>query len=41
MVITVEIENFTVMETLVDQGSLVDILYRKTFKKLKISKTVI
>jgi len=36
MVITVEIENFAVMKTLVDQGSSVDILYWRTFKKLKI-----
>jgi len=36
MVITVEIENFAVMKTLVDQGSSVDILYWSTFKKLKI-----
>jgi len=36
MVIMVEIENFTVMKTLVDLGSSVDILYWKTFKKLQI-----
>jgi len=36
MVITVEIENFTVMKTLVDQGCSVDILYWSIFKKLKI-----
>jgi len=36
MVITVEIENFAVMKTLVDQGSSVDILYWSIFKKLKI-----
>jgi len=35
MVITVEIQNFVVYKTLVDQWSLVDILYRKTFKKLQ------
>jgi len=34
MVITIEIENFAVMKTLVDQGSSIDILYWKTFKKL-------
>jgi len=36
MVITVEIENFTVMKTLVDQGSSVDILCWSMFRKLKI-----
>jgi len=36
MVITVEIENFSVMKTLVDQGSSVDVLYWSTFKKLCI-----
>jgi len=39
MVITVEIENFAVMKTLVDQGSSVDILYWKTFKKLQIPES--
>jgi len=34
IVITMEIENFAVMKTLVNQGSSVDILYWKTFKKL-------
>jgi len=37
MVITVEIENFSVMKTLVDQGSSVDVLYWSTFKKLCLS----
>jgi len=32
MMISVDIENFTIMKTLVDQGSSVDILYWKTFK---------
>jgi len=36
MVITVTIDEFVVMKTLVDQGSSVDILYWKTFKKLMI-----
>jgi len=39
MVITVEIENFVVMKTFVDQGSSVDILYWKTFKKLQIPES--
>jgi len=39
MVITMEIENFTVMKTLVNQASSVDILYWKTFKKLQISES--
>ena len=38
MVISVEIEDFAVRKTLVDQGSLVDILYWGTFKKLKFSE---
>jgi len=37
MVITVTIGDFAIMKTLVHQGSSVDILYWKTFKKLKIS----
>jgi len=36
MVITVQIENFSVMKTLIDQGSSVDVLYWSTFKKLCI-----
>ena len=36
MVISVDIDNFTIMKTLVDQGSSVDILYWKTFKALRI-----
>jgi len=39
MVISVEIKDFAVRKTLVDQGSSVDILYWGTFKKLGISKT--
>jgi len=41
MVITVTIDEFAVMKTLVDQGSSVDILYWKTFKKLRIPDTEI
>jgi len=41
MVITVEIENLTVMKMLIDQGSSVDILYWSTFKKLQILKSEI
>jgi len=41
MVITVAIDEFAVMKTLVDQGSSVDILYWKTFKKLGIPDTEI
>jgi len=36
MVISIDIDNFTIMKTLVDQGSLVDILYWKTFKAKRI-----
>jgi len=36
MIITVDIDNFSIMKTLVDQGSLIDILYSKTFKKMRI-----
>jgi len=36
MIITVTIKGFVVMNTLVDQGGSVDILYWKTFKKLQI-----
>jgi len=41
MVITVEIKNFAVMKTTIDQGNLVDILYWSTFKKLQIPKSEI
>jgi len=37
MVILVDVDNFTIMKTLVDQGSSVDILYWKTFKAMRIS----
>jgi len=36
MVISVEIDNFTIKKALVDQGSSVDILYWKTFKAMRI-----
>nr|KYP30964.1 hypothetical protein KK1_049428 [Cajanus cajan] len=36
MVISVEINNYIVRKTLVDQGSLADILYWKTFEQLGI-----
>jgi len=41
MVITIEVANSLVLETLVDQRSLVDILYWKTFKRLGLAKDVI
>jgi len=37
MVITVDISDYVVMETLIDQGSSVDILYWKTYKHLGFS----
>ena len=36
MVISVDIDKFTIRKTLVDQGSSVDILYWKTFKAMRI-----
>ena len=36
MMITVEIEEYTVMKTLVDRGSSVDILFWETFRKLNL-----
>jgi len=41
MIIIITIEGFVVMKNLVDQVSLVDILYRKTFKKLEIPESEI
>jgi len=41
MVITVQIENFSVMKTLIDQGSSVDVLYWSIFKKLCIPESEI
>jgi len=38
MVISIHIDKFTIMETLVDQGSSVDILYWKTFKQMRIAE---
>jgi len=39
MVITVDIDKFTIAKVLVDQGSSVDILYSETFKKMQIPET--
>jgi len=36
MVILIDIDNFTIMKMLVNQGSLVDILYWKIFKQMRI-----
>jgi len=41
MVITVKIGKFAITKVLVDQGSAVDILYWKTFKKVRILDTKI
>lgn len=41
MVITVEVANFTVMKTLVDQGSSVAVLSLKTFSKLGLPSEVL
>jgi len=38
MVITVEIVEYAVMKTLVDQGSLMDILFWDTFRKLHLKE---
>ncbi|XP_068486851.1 uncharacterized protein [Phaseolus vulgaris] len=38
MVIAVDIDRFTIRKTLVDQGSSVDILYRKTFKAMRMAE---
>ena len=37
MVVTIEVANFIIMKNLIDQGSSVDILYWKTFRKMGIS----
>ena len=36
MVISIDIDKFTIMKTLVDQGSSINILYWKTFKQIRI-----
>jgi len=36
MVVTIEVANFVIMKTLIDQESFVDILYWKTFRKMGI-----
>jgi len=41
MVITAEIDKFAINKVLVDQGSSVDILYWKTFRKMRIPETEI
>jgi len=41
MVITVEIDKFSIAKVLVDLGSSVDILYWETFKKMRISEAEI
>jgi len=40
-VITIEIDKFAITKVLVDQGSSMDILYWKTFKKMRIPETEI
>jgi len=39
MVISADIDRFTIWKTLVDQGSSVDIFYWKTFKAMRIAET--
>jgi len=41
MVIIVEIDKFAITKVLVDQGRSVDILYWKTFRKMRIPETKI
>jgi len=41
MVIIMEIDKFVITKVLVDQGSSVDILYWKTFKKMRITESKI
>jgi len=41
MVITVDIDKFAIAKVLLDQGSSIDILYWKTFKKMRISEAEI
>ena len=39
MVITVELENYTVKKVLIDQGNSIDILYWTTYQKLQLATT--
>jgi len=41
MVITIEIIDFVVMKTLIDQGNSIDILYWRTFQCLGFSKDIL
>ena len=41
MVITMEIDKFAITKVVVDQGNLVDILYWKTFRKMRILESKI
>jgi len=41
IVVTIEVANFVVMKTLIDQGSSADILYWKTFRKMGLSQDVV
>jgi len=41
MVIIIEVAKFVVMKTVVDQGSSMDILYKKTFRKMGLSQEAI
>jgi len=38
MVITVDLANCEIRKTLIDQGSLVDVLYWRTFKKMGLDE---
>jgi len=40
MVVTIEVANFVIMKILIDQGSSVDILYWKTFRKMGMSNVL-
>jgi len=41
MVITMEIDKFAITKVLVDEGNSMNILYWKTFRKMRIPKTEI
>ncbi|XP_068466361.1 uncharacterized protein [Phaseolus vulgaris] len=41
MVVTIKVANFVVIKMLIDQGSFIDILYWKTFKKMALSQDVV